>query len=333
MGEICIVLFIIGFLYNLFHDSKDAWKRGGYWKEAQEKGEEYFYDGTGAYRTSDGVKVSTHRDPHTGDYMECDLKTGKLINRSQLDRQEVLVRAKQNGYPSAIQWSSINYGEKNPYVDFADLRFNCYKDVETGRLLIIRTLNLDLKAEIHVFEDLVTGKWIRLTDEYTAREKYARENGYDYISDDVLSRYIHPLTEEDLNAPPQKSDRKIDLFTPGVEWTDWKWPTMSSAEKDAWIQEEMKKRTKGGLELVKWKGRVGITHYDWSKNGKIYKKPEKQIYDQRLADLEKYGGLQTKTGGYRKSTNGEGEFKYPWRIDTYGGDNWQWYTQEELKWG
>ena len=318
MGEICIVLFIIGFLYNLFHDSKDAWRRGGYWKEAQKNGKQYFCDGTGVYRTSDGAKVSTHRDYRSGDLIEYDIKKGKYTNRSEEDRQIALYYARKNGGPSAVKWSNVLSWQKNPHVDFMELYGDCWKDVKTGRLLKIASAGYRTGEEMQSFQDLRTKKIIRLTDECYEREKYAKEHGYDYISEEVLNSMITPLTEEELREEKGGGWKSEPMYV-----RDWKWPDTTAGERTAWLQKEMEHRTKSGLHLLKWypkgynKENAPITmfpEYGWGKDGKVYKRPEK------WSDLE----VMLKVKGAVA-----GGYKYPEKIVTINGVDWQFYKDLE----
>lgn len=191
MGVLAIVFLVAYFIWKCIHDSREGWRSGGYAMKARENGKEYYHDSHGTYRVSDNKKVSLERDPVTGDLMELDLKTFKKVNVTEVERQKALYNTKTNGGLSVVRWTKI-WGNSNHLIRH-NLNADAYKDVETGRLLIVQKVGNE-----KYFRDAETLLLVRPTDEYVIGEKWAKDNGYNYYGDQYFNARMNEFNKHQI---------------------------------------------------------------------------------------------------------------------------------------
>ena len=269
MGELCLILLIVGFIWNKYHDCKDAIRTGEDWKKAKQEDRKYFYNcGTGSvFRTTDGHPVFPYQDPYSGDFMEKDYKTGMIANLSQEKRESEYQKAKESGFPSAVKWTNCNETNLiNPYVKSFECRKDVYKDVKTGRLMLVQYYGF-----MYFFRDIETFELIRPTDQHILIETYAKNNGYNYYGKKYYDAMINWFNKQQNDqAKRHKCDKNgySRIYDADHIEKEWFWYDSERYLNKEDIVESVIRRPKIGME-ARYYG--PLKQDGWVKDGTIYR--------------------------------------------------------------
>ena len=196
MGILAIVFLVAYFVWKCAQDAKEGWRTGGLAIKAREEGERHYYTYKGTFRVSDNKQVLLNRDPVTGDWIETEAKNLRnKRNISEIERQEALEKARLVGFPSAVPWTHIPKYKSNYLLKYK-LERDVWKDVKTGRLLLMQYYGRCSNEEFYYYRDAETLELVRPADKELLREQYKKENGFNYYGDQYFNAMIKKFNKE-----------------------------------------------------------------------------------------------------------------------------------------